>query len=248
MAQKLSQNWGLLFLALAALCRSLCQTFVRTPPSAPWPLPQALRRWRQAFLSINHGLDPTVLVSSIFLGEAKACPRPVLVRFLPMRLSHLLAARGFNCWIVRQMLAWPPALWPALGGKVNRWDAIASVAGAGFSGAGQTNPTRHPGTAHHPYFSDGHDPWCPHPTAPARHPSILWQPRLRPQAFSPRGVSAHSCLPFRVARRGTCTRKWFQPSLDGWPPPGRAPRRDPCRPAHYLAAELRNFNGVLLLR
>ena len=250
MAQKLSQNWGLLFLALAALCRSLCQTFVRTPPSAPWPLPQALRRWRQDFLSINHGLDPTGLVSSIFLGEDKACPRPVLDLFRSMGLSHMLAASGFNCWIVSQMLrlaARPMAR--ALGGKVNRWDAIASVAGAGlfWCWSDQSPPvTRALLTTLISATATTLGVRIPLPRLVILQycGSLVLDPRL----FRHAGFQlTHACLLGLIAGEHY-TRKWF-PALPRWVAPslggslGATLAALPITWAFF--AEL-NFNGVLL--
>ena len=131
MAQKISRNWGLVFFAAAALWRSLCQVYIRRSHGTPWHLPAAIRHWRQDFLAVNHDLDPTGLVSSIFLGEDQACPRPVLDLFRTMGLSHLLAASGFNCWIVSQMLRYGARpLARAVGGRVNTWDAMAGMGGA----------------------------------------------------------------------------------------------------------------------
>lgn len=73
-----------------------------SPPSKQpaVPIPHAFRVWRDKFLEIEAPHDPYGLVRGIFLGDASALTEKTQETFREAGLSHLLAASGFNCWIV----------------------------------------------------------------------------------------------------------------------------------------------------
>src|SRR5262245_60997826 len=71
------------------------------PPRAAHALvPDYFRRWRAEFLAANRPRDNLGLVRGIFLGDDSEVPASERERFRAAGLSHLLAASGFNCWIV----------------------------------------------------------------------------------------------------------------------------------------------------
>ncbi|MBI3544139.1 MAG: ComEC/Rec2 family competence protein [Deltaproteobacteria bacterium] len=70
-------------------------------PRAPAvDVPAYFTAWRQAYLRANETSDVSGLVRGIFLGEDSAVAPPVRELFRDAGLSHLLAASGYNCWIV----------------------------------------------------------------------------------------------------------------------------------------------------
>ncbi|MEW6055724.1 MAG: ComEC/Rec2 family competence protein [Bdellovibrionota bacterium] len=74
-----------------------------TPGTSGEPLfliPRFFREWRKDFLEFNAPHDQNGLVRGIFLGDARAVARDSRDLFREAGLAHLLAASGYNCWIV----------------------------------------------------------------------------------------------------------------------------------------------------
>lgn len=64
------------------------------------PVPSYFREWRNRYLESTAEHDRLGLARGIFLGDDSAVKTEVRERFRQCGLSHLLAASGFNCWIV----------------------------------------------------------------------------------------------------------------------------------------------------
>jgi len=98
--QTLAENWGFLLVLGSALIRVLVfQTPLKIKHS-PLNLPPYFHQWQQRFLDSSSSSDPLGLHRGIFLGFTKGIPRPVFDAFKEGGLTHLVAASGFNCWIV----------------------------------------------------------------------------------------------------------------------------------------------------
>lgn len=68
------------------------------PPAVQ--LPRIFDDWRANFLARAAPHDPHGLARGIFLGDDSSIPSGTRDLFRSAGLSHLLAASGFNCWIV----------------------------------------------------------------------------------------------------------------------------------------------------
>lgn len=77
------------------------------------PAPGFFLDWRKRFLEVAKPLDGDGLVRGIFLGEDEFIPETIRESFKEAGLYHLLAASGFNCWIVAQGFIWLARLWLA---------------------------------------------------------------------------------------------------------------------------------------
>jgi ComEC/Rec2-related protein len=74
--------------------------------SAPLvPVPAYFLCWRKNYLTANREIDRLGLVRGIFLGDDSQIPDEVRETFREAGLSHLLAASGYNCWIVAMVFA-----------------------------------------------------------------------------------------------------------------------------------------------
>jgi competence protein ComEC len=62
--------------------------------------PRYFQIWRGRFLEANQNYDQLGLVRGIFLGDSTSTPPHTVELFRDAGLSHLLAASGYNCWIV----------------------------------------------------------------------------------------------------------------------------------------------------
>lgn len=83
------------------------KTFFATPPVPRTPavrVPEFFRDWRARYLEANRAADRLGLVRGIFLGDDSSVPSEVRELFRNAGLSHLLAASGYNCWIVAVVL------------------------------------------------------------------------------------------------------------------------------------------------
>lgn len=66
-------------------------------------VPEVFLAWRLRFCNLNSKSDTLGLVRGIFLGDDSQVPDHVRAVFLDAGLAHLLAASGYNCWIVAQL-------------------------------------------------------------------------------------------------------------------------------------------------
>jgi predicted membrane metal-binding protein len=83
------------------------KSFFNTPAPPRPPaveVPPFFRRWRARYLESNASPDQLGLVRGIFLGDDSCIPNEVRELFRNAGLAHLLAASGYNCWIVALML------------------------------------------------------------------------------------------------------------------------------------------------
>lgn len=100
MVKRIQNNWGFLLVLICALIRVLSFTAANHFQKSPVPIPQFICDWRDNYLQLLNPYDHSGLARAIFLGNTQGLTRPVIDTFRKGGLAHLVAASGFNCWIV----------------------------------------------------------------------------------------------------------------------------------------------------
>ena len=96
------QNWAYIALLIATCARVVIfrVAYHHGRGDIRIHTPHWIHQWQQRFLNTSAIYDETGLLQGIFLGFAKSIPRPILDVFQQGGLTHIVAASGFNCWIV----------------------------------------------------------------------------------------------------------------------------------------------------
>ncbi len=114
--------------------------FSKPQPRPKAYVPECFVNWRNRFLAVQKETDSLGIVRGVFLGNDWFIPKSVRETFLDSGLYHLLAASGFNCWMVALMLGFLgriplvllfPYLPSVVGIRLKQWlPKVSELAGA----------------------------------------------------------------------------------------------------------------------